>query len=242
MREYFCAYHNMLGAIRKLSDAECGRLFRALLSYSAGDMPNNLQGREELLFDVFSQQIDRDANRYQEKCEKNKANGSVRKRSVANGSEPSQEKDKEKDKEKEKDVVARTRATAPTEPWINVDKRGQSPLLTETEMDSASAAYQSDQQDMLAAIERVGMQASSYNADTALSLAATYGAQAVVAALEKAAQHDRRGGISWAFVKAILENPQQPPKPKTRKIRETLVINGELVETVREVPYDNTVR
>ena len=75
MREYFCAYHNMLGAMRKLSDAECGRLFRALLSYSAGDMPNNLQGREELLFDVFSQQIDRDANRYHEKCEKNKANG-----------------------------------------------------------------------------------------------------------------------------------------------------------------------
>lgn len=236
MREYFCAYHDMLGAMRKLSDAECGRLFRALLSYSAGDMPNNLQGREELLFDVFSQQIDRDANRYQEKCEKNKANGGVRKRSVANGSEPSQEKDKEKD------VVARTRATAPTEPWINVDKRGQSPLLTETEMDSASAAYQSDQQDMLAAIERVGMQASSYNADTALSLAATYGAQAVVAALEKAAQHDRRGGISWAFVKAILEKPQQPQKPKTRKIRETIVINGELVETVREVPYDHPIR
>ena len=104
MREYFCAYHDMLGAMRKLSDAECGRLFRALLSYSAGDMPNNLQGREELLFDVFSQQIDRDANRYHEKCEKNKANGSVRKRSVANGSEPSQEKDKEK----EKDVVVRT--------------------------------------------------------------------------------------------------------------------------------------
>ena len=67
MREYFCAYHDMLGAMRKLSDAECGRLFRALLSYSAGDMPNNLQGREELLFDVFSQQIDRDANRYHEK-------------------------------------------------------------------------------------------------------------------------------------------------------------------------------
>ena len=79
MREYFCAYHDMLGAMRKLSDAECGRLFRALLSYSAGDMPNNLQGREELLFDVFSQQIDRDANRYHEKCEKNKANGAKKK-------------------------------------------------------------------------------------------------------------------------------------------------------------------
>lgn len=34
-REFFCAYHSYLNAMRKLSDAECGRLFRALLSYSA---------------------------------------------------------------------------------------------------------------------------------------------------------------------------------------------------------------
>lgn len=115
------------------------------------------------------------------------------------------------------------------------------PFLNDMEMDAASATYQQDQQAMLAAMERVGMQASSYNADTALSLAATYGAQAVVDALEKAAQHDRRGGISWAYVKAILEKPQQQ-KPKTRKIRETLVINGERVETTREVPYDYPVR
>lgn len=226
MREYFCAYHDMLGAMRKLSDAECGRLFRALLSYSAGDKPNNLQGREELLFDVFSQQIDRDEQRYHEKCEKNKANGGVRKRSLPNGSEFSQ--DKEKYKEKDKDAVARTRATAP------------SPIMTDDEMDAASATYQQEQQAMLAAMERVGMQASSYNAETALSLAATYGAQAVVDALEKAAQHDRRGGISWAFVKAILEKPQ-PQKPKMRKIRETVIVNGERVETVREVPYDQPV-
>ena len=236
MREYFCAYNDMLGAMRKLSDAECGRLFRALLSYSAGDMPNNLQGREELLFDVFSQQIDRDANRYHEKCEKNKANGSVRKRSVANGSEPSQEKDKEK----EKDVVVRTRATAPTEPWINVDKCGQAPLLTETEMDSASAAYQSERQAILAAMERVGMQPTAFNADTALALAATHGAQAVMAALDRAATHDRKGGVSWAFVRSILEKPRQP-KPKMRKVRETVYIGGEAVETVREVPYDQPV-
>ena len=88
MREYFCAYHSMLGAMRKLSDAECGRLFRALLAYSSGEQPDNLQGREELLFDVFSQQIDRDSEKYTRKCETNKANGSVR----------TQDKEKEKDK------------------------------------------------------------------------------------------------------------------------------------------------
>lgn len=97
MREYFCAYHSMLGAMRKLSDAECGRLFRALLMYSSGEEPNNLQGREELLFDVFSQQIDRDDEKYKTKCESNRANASVRKRSQAIASDGSQEKEKDKE-------------------------------------------------------------------------------------------------------------------------------------------------
>lgn len=98
MREYFCAYHSMLGAMRKLSDAECGRLFRALLMYSSGEEPNNLQGREELLFDVFSQQIDRDDEKYKTKCESNRANASVRNRSQAIASDGSQDKEKDKDK------------------------------------------------------------------------------------------------------------------------------------------------
>lgn len=99
--EYFCAYHSMLGATRKLSDAECGRLFRALLVYSSGEQPVNLQGREELLFDVFSQQIDRDRERYDKKCATNKENASGRNRPKATAIDGIQEKDKEKDKEKE---------------------------------------------------------------------------------------------------------------------------------------------
>ena len=93
-REYFCAYHSMLGGTRKLSDAECGRLFRALLRYSSGEDVEliNLQGREEVLFDVYSQQIDRDTAVYDEKCAKNKANGSVR----------TQDKDKEEYNYKDK--------------------------------------------------------------------------------------------------------------------------------------------
>lgn len=113
MREYFCAYHDMLGAMRKLSDTECGRLFRALLMYSCGEQPDNLQGREELLFDVFSQQIDRDAKRYEDKCAKNKTNVSKRKRSITIDNDRTESltdvndgyQDKEKDKDKEEVVV-----------------------------------------------------------------------------------------------------------------------------------------
>lgn len=76
-REFFCAYHSYLNAMRKLSDAECGRLFRALLSYSAGEQLINLQGREEILFDVFADQIDRDNAKYEAKCRKNRENGAM---------------------------------------------------------------------------------------------------------------------------------------------------------------------
>ena len=78
-REFFCAYHSYLNAMRKLSDAECGRLFRALLSYSAGEQLINLQGREEILFDVFADQIDRDNAKYEAKCRKNRENGAMAK-------------------------------------------------------------------------------------------------------------------------------------------------------------------
>lgn len=108
-REYFCAYHSYAKSIRNLSDAECGRLFKALLSYSAGDTLINLQGREGIAFDFITEQIDRDNEAYETKCAKNRANATERyqplpnaterNRTVANGSERSQEKGKDKDKE-----------------------------------------------------------------------------------------------------------------------------------------------
>lgn len=104
MREYFCAYHSMLEATRKLSDAEVGRLFRGLLYYSiTGEQPDNLQGREDLLFDVFSQNIDREVDKYNERCRINRTNRHESSRIVTSRHESSQEEDKEKDEDKNKD-------------------------------------------------------------------------------------------------------------------------------------------
>lgn len=114
MREYFCAYHSMLRGMRRLSDAECGRLFRALLAYSQdGTEPINLQGREEALFDVYADQIDRDIEKYESKCKQLQANGSKSHQKQANGSKSkqmeakdgicAQDKDKDKGEYKGKD-------------------------------------------------------------------------------------------------------------------------------------------
>lgn len=91
-KEYFCAYHSYLKSIRNLSDAECGRLFKALLQYSAGEQPINLQGREGIAFDFICEQIDRDNEKYAERCRTNRENGTKANatechQSVPNGTE-----------------------------------------------------------------------------------------------------------------------------------------------------------
>lgn len=116
MREYFCAYHSMLGGTRKLSDAECGRLFRALLRYSSGEDVEliNLQGREEVLFDVYSQQIDRDTEAYEKKVAANQDNGKKGGRPKKNPENPENpvgfletQKTQDKDKDKGNDLKKR---------------------------------------------------------------------------------------------------------------------------------------
>ena len=107
-REYFCAYHSYADSMRNLSDDECGRLFRALLSYSAtGELPA-LADRESIAFDFIRSQIDRDREAYEAKCRKNRENGekasaSDRGRTVPNGSDGTQGKGKGEGKGKEKD-------------------------------------------------------------------------------------------------------------------------------------------
>ena len=76
-REYFCAYHSMLDQTKRLSDAELGRLFRALLSFSAeGVLPQGLSEKEAVAFDMLSSNIKRDIEAYEKQCKKNASNGS----------------------------------------------------------------------------------------------------------------------------------------------------------------------
>lgn len=73
--EYFCCYNDYLTKTRNLSDSELGRLFRALMTYSATGEKAQLNGREEMAFDFISIDIDTAKERYNAKCVKLKANG-----------------------------------------------------------------------------------------------------------------------------------------------------------------------
>lgn len=110
-KEYFCAYYSYLDSMEDLSDAECGRVFRALMSYARdGYVPMELNAGETVAFRFIKSQIDRDNEKYTKKCEKNrenkvnslKRNGNERKQTITNVDERNQRKGKGKGKEKEK--------------------------------------------------------------------------------------------------------------------------------------------
>lgn len=104
-RAYFNAYHSFLKAIGPLNDAERGRLFTALLAYSASGEETELPGNERFLFPTMKEQIDRDRARYEARCEQNRRNGAMggAKRKANAPQTPPKEKEKEKEKEKAKE-------------------------------------------------------------------------------------------------------------------------------------------
>lgn len=72
--EYFCCYHSYRKKVAKLSDQEVGRLFRALLEYSENGETKELTGRESIAFDFIADDIDRQKQAYQDRCEQSKKN------------------------------------------------------------------------------------------------------------------------------------------------------------------------
>lgn len=101
-REYFCAYHSYIKQCKGLSDGELGRLFRALLEYSASGKVPELNGRESVAFDFMSANIDRDAESYKDTCNRNRENVLKRyERIRPNTTEYETYQEKEEEKEKE---------------------------------------------------------------------------------------------------------------------------------------------
>lgn len=121
-RAYFCCYYSYSEYIEDLTDEQKGRLFSALMEYAAhGTIPDNL-GEEKLVFKCIKVQIDRDAEKYDAFCEKQKKNIEKRwekkpdtkdtkhtnvyrgKSGIPTDTKHTNEKEKEKEKEKENDI------------------------------------------------------------------------------------------------------------------------------------------
>ena len=106
--EYVAAYFSYLDYLQELSDAECGRLFKACLIYGKTGAAPELRGNERFVWPGIKSQIDRDAEKYNNRCRKNAANSGMRWDAIAcermrSDAKHAKEKEKEKAKEKEKE-------------------------------------------------------------------------------------------------------------------------------------------
>ena len=118
-KTYIMLYFDFIEATQSLSDAECGRLVKAMVEYARdGDIPESaLVGSERHVFPTFRLQIDRDNRAYEARVLQNAVNGRKGGRprkndndendeinpTVISKTEKSQYKDKDEYKEKDKD-------------------------------------------------------------------------------------------------------------------------------------------
>lgn len=72
----FPVYLDYAKAVNKLSDAEAGLLFKALLDYADSGHDPQLEGSLYAVFVIMQNQLDRDTEKYVQKCERLRQNGS----------------------------------------------------------------------------------------------------------------------------------------------------------------------
>ncbi len=72
----FPVYLDYSKAVNKLTDAEAGQLFKALLEYADSGQEPQLEGSLYAVFAIMQNQLDRDTEKYVQKCERLRQNGS----------------------------------------------------------------------------------------------------------------------------------------------------------------------
>ena len=209
--KYLKVFTDFASSLAPLSDAECGRLFKAMLEYAMSGQEFDLRGNERFVWPSAKASIDRDQQTYDRKAEG--ARKAARKRtstisydivqekSISYDIVQDKDKDKDKDKEEEERACAREGLTSPA------------PFMTPEECDRAAQQYDR----VKTTLVRVGIQPTLQAMDTAMGLLADYGEERLLAALRTASDHDKKGGVNWPFVRRILED-----KPKSAQEAESL--------------------
>ena len=101
--KYLKVFVDFADKIELLGDAECGRLFKAMLEYASSGAEPDLRGNERFIWPTAKSEIDRQAESYKSICETNKRIATERygtSRTVTERNEACQDKDKDKDKDK----------------------------------------------------------------------------------------------------------------------------------------------
>ena len=219
--KYLKVFTDFASSLAPLSDAECGRLFKAMLEYAMSGQEPDLRGNERFVWPSAKASIDRDQQTYDRKAEG--ARKAARKRTSTISYDIVQEKsisydivqdkDKDKDKEEEERACAREGLTSPA------------PFMTPEECDAAAQQYDRVKTPLV----RVGIQPTLQAMDTAMGLLADYGEERLLAALRTASDHDRKGGVNWPFVRRILEDKPKPAEESKSLYEIPFIQDGEVI-------------
>lgn len=74
----FIVYDDIMEVVDRLSDEEAGQLLKGMLKYSINGQDPKFKGVLEFVFIPIKQQMDRNAEKYAAKCEKNRENANKR--------------------------------------------------------------------------------------------------------------------------------------------------------------------
>jgi len=80
----FVVYGTISEVLDRLSDEETGRLFKGMVKYFVDGIEPKFKGVLEFIFIPIRQQMDSDVDKYEEKCERNRANANKRWQTNAN--------------------------------------------------------------------------------------------------------------------------------------------------------------
>lgn len=74
-KKAFYLYNDYIDHVELMSDEDAGKLFKAILRYENGKEIGELSGVATIAFSFIKNQLDRDADKYEEICRKNRQNG-----------------------------------------------------------------------------------------------------------------------------------------------------------------------
>jgi len=150
-REYFKCFHSYFEKTKSLTDAEVGRLFRALLKFSATGEAPSLAGRESIAFDFIADEIVRDQDAYAQLCRQNAQNRAQRPSTTVNDRERNATEGYETDK------VEGIRNKKEISPNGDTKKKGfQPPSLEEVKARCEALGYKVNPEAFIAHYQSVG--------------------------------------------------------------------------------------
>lgn len=119
----FPVYLDYAKAVNKLSDDEAGKLFKALLEYAGSNHEPQLEGSLYAVFAIMQNQLDRDTEKYEQKCAQLRENGSK-------GGRPSKNKEPDGNQEKPNGFSSK-----PNKPDTDTDTDTVTDSIIETKAD-----------------------------------------------------------------------------------------------------------